>query len=191
MRIRIFIWCGCGSRSGSDFSPWCVSASRPRSYIQIKAQTSKKCSNTLLFHTFWLVICKLIRKLIRLALWCASGCGSGSWFLVDGDSDPDFIWCRYVVYSLPKWCGSGSGCGCGSGSTTLVHGSVSPERSRVIRSWELALRLEILVEVPYGIIISWLLQGVGHEQADYFVVAAGCVTWVSGLFRWLQGVGHE
>ncbi len=35
-------------------------------------------------HTFWLVICILIRSGSSLSLWC----GSGSWFLFDADPDP-------------------------------------------------------------------------------------------------------
>jgi hypothetical protein len=41
----------------------------PESNFQIKAQILeglKKCSNTLLFHTFWLVICKLMRIWIQI-----------------------------------------------------------------------------------------------------------------------------
>ncbi len=48
----------------------------------------KRCSNRLIFHTFWLVIWKLMRIRIRilLVLWC--GCESGPY--------------------LSIWCGSGS-----------------------------------------------------------------------------------
>ncbi len=38
----------------------------PDPSFQIKAQTMKKCSNRLVFHTFWLVICKLMRIRIQL-----------------------------------------------------------------------------------------------------------------------------
>ncbi len=70
----------------------------PDPNFQTKAQTSgKKCSNRLIFHTFW------------IAAW-----------KIDADPDPDFnlmrnrifIWCG-CGSRLPKWCGSGSG------STTL------------------------------------------------------------------------
>jgi hypothetical protein len=35
-------------------------------YLVTKSQNLKKCSNRLIFHTFWLVICKLIRIRIRI-----------------------------------------------------------------------------------------------------------------------------
>jgi hypothetical protein len=36
--------------------------------FKIKAQTLKKWSNRLIFHTFWLVICKLMPILIRIRI---------------------------------------------------------------------------------------------------------------------------
>ncbi len=97
------------STSGSNFSPWNGSGYRSYCSFQIKAQTLKKCSNRLIFHTFRLVICKFIQIGSgfgsSLSLWCLSRCRSGSWFLVDEDLNHDFIW--YGCGSrLSKWCGS-------------------------------------------------------------------------------------
>jgi hypothetical protein len=36
--------------------------------FQVKAQNLERCSSTLLFHTFWLVICKLMRIQKRIQL---------------------------------------------------------------------------------------------------------------------------
>ncbi len=73
-------WCG----SGSCLSLWCGSRSclslwwirillctfhfdaDPDPSFPIKAQNLEKCKNRLLFHTFWLVICKLMRIRIRI-----------------------------------------------------------------------------------------------------------------------------
>jgi len=80
--------------------------------FRIKAQTlEKKCSNKLIFHIFWLVICKLMRIRIRfwiqlitliqiqmririvIFIWCGceceSGSGCGDRFLFDADADLD------------------------------------------------------------------------------------------------------
>ncbi len=52
--ILLFPWRG----SGSYLSLWCGSGSL--------IPTLNKCSNPLIFHTFWLVTCKLMRILIRI-----------------------------------------------------------------------------------------------------------------------------
>jgi hypothetical protein len=63
----------------------------PDPSFQIKAKTLKKCPNRLLFHTFWLVICKLIPDPA---------------YHFDADSDPTFqfeaIWLKtiFVTKSL-------------------------------------------------------------------------------------------
>jgi hypothetical protein len=41
-----------------------------------KAQTLEKVLNSLIFHTFWLDICKLMRIRIFVLCRCGSGCGS-------------------------------------------------------------------------------------------------------------------
>jgi hypothetical protein len=41
----------------------------PDPIFQIKAQILKKCSNRLIFHTFWLFICKLMRIRFRIQLF--------------------------------------------------------------------------------------------------------------------------
>ncbi len=68
-------------RIGSDFSPWCGSVFRPS--FQKRIKPLKKCSNRLIFHTFWLVVCKLYavceRIRIIIFIWCRSG------FLFDAD----------------------------------------------------------------------------------------------------------
>jgi hypothetical protein len=108
MRILILIWCL--SRSVDPDPDFYLMRMRMRMQIQfrlftrmhpdpsfqIKAQTLKIVLNRLTFHSFWLVICKLmrIRFWIQLITWC------GSRFLLDGRI---FIWC-----------------GCRSGSTTLL-----------------------------------------------------------------------
>ncbi len=109
IRSYLSLWCGSGSEAS----------------FQIKAQKLKKCSNRLIFHTFWLGICKLMRiqirvqiqlitlmrmririqlitlmrKRIRIQLITLSRCGSGygSYGTFQFDADP-----------------------CGSGSTTLI-----------------------------------------------------------------------
>ncbi len=64
-RIYIFIWCGSGSGflydadSDPTFHP--DAEPDPIPSFQIKALL-KRCSNRLIFNTFWLVICKLMRK---------------------------------------------------------------------------------------------------------------------------------
>ncbi len=112
-------WCGSGSGCGSGFE-FLFDADLDPSFhpdedpdpdpsFQIKAQTLEEVLKLAIFHTFWLVICKLmririrfriqlltlmrIRIRIRIFIWC--GCGSG----------------------LPKWCGSGS--------TTLLSRAVA------------------------------------------------------------------
>ncbi len=74
MRILIFIWCGFGCGSWFLFdadvdpdptSPWFGSGSG----FELPKKGSnawKECSNRLIFHTFWLVICKLMRIRIRV-----------------------------------------------------------------------------------------------------------------------------
>jgi hypothetical protein len=69
----------------------------PSFHIVQVLEPLKNCSNRLIFHTFWLVICKLMRiwirfqiqpitlMRIRIFIWC----GSGSGFLFDADADPD------------------------------------------------------------------------------------------------------
>ncbi len=47
----------------------------PDPSYQIKAQHLKKCLTRLIFNTFWLVICKLMRIRIELSLCCGSGSG--------------------------------------------------------------------------------------------------------------------
>ncbi len=76
----------------------------PAPSFQIKAQTlEKKCSNRLIFQTFWLLICKLMRIRIRFQIQLITVmririqifilCGSG--FLFDADAYP----------GLPNLCG--------------------------------------------------------------------------------------
>jgi hypothetical protein len=89
------------SASGSNFSPWNGSGYRPYCSFQIKAQTLKKCSNRLIFHTFRLVICKLMRAVPDPAYHFDAK--YGSWFLFDVDPDPDFYLMRIQV---TQWCGS-------------------------------------------------------------------------------------
>ncbi len=66
-----------------------------RNRIQILASPKKglknlkKYSNRLIFHTFWLDICKLTRIRIRFQIQLSLWSGSWSWFLSDADSDPD------------------------------------------------------------------------------------------------------
>ncbi len=117
------LWCG----SGFNLSPWCGSGFWPffdaDAYLdadpdptfhpdldpdpdpsfQIKAQTFEKCSSRLIpvFHTFWLVICELMRVQIRIQLTTFMSirmqirililiwCWSGFWFLFDVDEDLD------------------------------------------------------------------------------------------------------
>ncbi len=64
--IRIFVWCGCGS--GSDLHP--EADPDPYPSLQIKAKTLEKGlnRNRLIFNTFWLVICKLMRIRIRFRI---------------------------------------------------------------------------------------------------------------------------
>ncbi len=65
-------WCGCGS--WSCLSVWCGSGSYfhfdahadPDFSLQINVQNFEKCSNRLICHTFWLVICKMMRIRIRI-----------------------------------------------------------------------------------------------------------------------------
>ncbi len=52
---------------------------------QFKAKTLKKCSNRFIFHTFWLVICKLVRQLI-----IDTNPDSTFQFDVNPDPDPSF-----------------------------------------------------------------------------------------------------
>ncbi len=91
-----FIWCRSGP--GSEFSPWC------------RLKLLKKCSNRLLFQTFWPVLCKWIGIQIRfqiqlftlmriqmriwilIFIWCKSGCGSWSWFLFDAIQVTKLMW---------------------------------------------------------------------------------------------------
>jgi len=74
----------------------------PDTSFQMKAQTIEKCTNRLIFQSFWLVICKLMRirilfriqlitlMRIQVLIFIPSGCGSG------------------CGSRLPKWCRSGS-----------------------------------------------------------------------------------
>ncbi len=81
--------------SGSDFSPWCESGSRSR--LPIKAQTLEKVLNRLIFHTIWLVVCKLMR--IQIRFWIQLITLMRIWIRI-------FIWygCRFRCGSrLPKW----------------------------------------------------------------------------------------
>ncbi len=112
MRILILIWCVSTSvdpdpdfylmRMRMQIQFRLFTRMHPDPSFQIKAQTLKIVLNRLKFHTFWLVICKLmrIRFLIQLITWCGSGCRSGSWLLFDG---------RIFIC-----------CGCRSGPTTLL-----------------------------------------------------------------------
>ncbi len=111
IRILIFIWCGSGFESGSgsllDADPYpdptfhTDAKPDPVPSFQIKAPNLfKKCWNRLIFNTYWLVICKIMRIRIRfriqlitlmririlIFIWCGSGCGSG--FLFDANADP-------------------------------------------------------------------------------------------------------
>jgi hypothetical protein len=85
IRIRtcLSLWCG----SGSYLSHWCGSVFRIRILdSKQRLKTLKNGSNKLLFHTFWLVICKMIwirSQLITLigsgsTLSIRCGCESGT-----------------------------------------------------------------------------------------------------------------
>ncbi len=67
IQIQIFILCGSGFLFdvGPDLDPNFHSDQDPDPSLQIKAQTHEKCLNRLIFHTFWLVICKLMRIRIQ------------------------------------------------------------------------------------------------------------------------------
>ena len=111
---------------GRSASPWCGSWSwflfgadsdqtfhsdadpDPDSSFQIKAKPLKKCSNRLVFPTFWLFICKLMLIWIRIQLITLMRIRILI-FIFDVDPDPDFYLMRF-----PKLCGSGFG------SATLV-----------------------------------------------------------------------
>jgi hypothetical protein len=61
IRVRIFF------DAGPDLDPTFHSDQDPDPSLQILAQTHEKCLNRLIFHTFWLVICKLMR--IRILIF--------------------------------------------------------------------------------------------------------------------------
>ncbi len=101
------------SASGSNFSPWNGSGYRSYCSFQIKAQTLKKGSNRLIFDTFRLFICKLMRAVPDPSYHFDAK--YGSWFLFDVDPDPDFYLMRIQV---TQWWGSmririhNTGCKC-------------------------------------------------------------------------------
>ncbi len=68
LRIQIFILCGSGFLfyAGPDLDPTFHSDQDQDPSLQIKAQTHEKSLNRLILHTFWLVICKLMRIWIQL-----------------------------------------------------------------------------------------------------------------------------
>ncbi len=76
------LWCE--FRCGSVFIIWCGSGSI--SYLQTKAQTLEKVLNRLIFHTFWLDICKLMRIRIRFRNQ-----------LINFDADPAFYLMRMRI----------------------------------------------------------------------------------------------
>jgi hypothetical protein len=80
--------------SDADLDPTFHPDADPDPSFQIKIQTLKKCSNRLIFHTFWLVICKLMRIRFRIQLITLMR-----------------IWIRMRIHADP--------CGSGSGSTRL------------------------------------------------------------------------
>jgi hypothetical protein len=49
----------------ADPDPTFHFAADPDPSVQVKGRTLEKCSNRLIFHTFWLVICKLMRIRIQ------------------------------------------------------------------------------------------------------------------------------
>ncbi len=117
IRISIFIWCGsrCGSGFFFDsdpdptFHPDANSVPDPDPSFQIEAKTLK-CLNRLIFHTFWLVVRKLMRirirfriqlitlMQIRILIFIWSGSRSGFFFVADANPDLD--------PGYQKWCGS-------------------------------------------------------------------------------------
>ncbi len=118
--FALSLWCGSGCLSGfrflfdSDavpdptFHPDEDPDPFPDPSFQIKAQTLKKCSNRLIFQTFWLIICRLMRirtrNRILIFIWC--GCGSGCGSRLPNDADPGYQ-------------NDADPCGSESGSTTL------------------------------------------------------------------------
>jgi hypothetical protein len=64
----------------------------PDPCFQIKAQTFEMCPNRLIFHTFWFVICKLMRIQARFRIQLIT---------LNADPDPDFylmrIWMRIQI----------------------------------------------------------------------------------------------
>ncbi len=87
----------------------------PDPSFQIKAQNlEKKCSNRLIFHTFWLVICKLMRIRIQLItlmrIWIRTA------YHFDADPDP-----TYHFDADPDPTVQFDADPCGSRSTTLIQ----------------------------------------------------------------------
>jgi hypothetical protein len=99
IQILIFIWCGSGSwvLFDAEADPDPTFHQNPDHIFHIKAQTLKKCSNRLIFHTFWLFICKSMRIRIQLTtlMW------SRILILFDADQDPDFLVMRIRI-RVPK-----------------------------------------------------------------------------------------
>ncbi len=58
----------------------------------------KKSSNRLLFHTFWLVICELMRIRIRIQLITLMRIGTGSYLSIC--ADPDLQYWEEAVQDL-------------------------------------------------------------------------------------------
>ncbi len=76
-----------------------------------RLKTLKKCSKWLIFHTFWLVICKLMRIRIRirsyLSIWCGCWYESGSYLLIwcgSESSTLDYGTADIKEYSLKQNC---------------------------------------------------------------------------------------
>jgi hypothetical protein len=91
MWIQMQIWILILFDADADLDPFHPDADAdqdPDPSFRIKAQTLEKCSNRLIFHTYWVVICKLMRIQIQLItlmrmririvifIGCRSGCGS-------------------------------------------------------------------------------------------------------------------
>ncbi len=156
------LWCGSGSESGFDVPvpPWCesgffflsdadanpypdptfhpdgVTNVDPYRSFQIKAPTQplKKCSNRLIFHTFWLVICKLCGSSSgsSLSLWC----GSGSWFLFDADPDFYVVRMRIQVIKMMRIHNTAHGTGCTVGNIRNGGGWNILARQKIQKIWK-------------------------------------------------------